>query len=86
MQLRDFFQRLMAWHNDSLNLLHLREKFSLDEKSAAALASKFVIRGYIEAEKDGEYKFTDKVGELVRSSAAGKVSRKTAEDALGIAG
>jgi hypothetical protein len=82
-QIRGFFQRIVAWHSDSFNLPHLREQLSLDEKSAAALASELVAQGYVEAQDgDGEYKFADKAGELVRASAASKVSRKTAEDAL----
>src|SRR5260370_13464587 len=38
--------------------------------------------GYVEEGQNGVYKFTDKAGELARASAASKVSRKTAEDAL----
>ena len=41
-----------------------------------------MAQGYVEEAQDGVYKFTDKAGELVRASAASKVSRKTAEDAL----
>jgi hypothetical protein len=47
-----------------------------------ALASELVAQGYVEEPQDGVYKFTDKAGELVRASAASKVSRKTAEGAL----
>src|ERR1700733_4279072 len=46
-------------------------------------ASELVAQGYVEAQDaDGLYKFTEKAGALVRASAASKVSRKTAEDAL----
>jgi hypothetical protein len=82
LQVRGLFKNLVAWHRDSFDLPHLREQFSLDEKSAMALASELVAQGYVEEAQDGVYKFTDKAGELVRASAASKVSRKTAEDAL----
>jgi hypothetical protein len=80
-QVRGFFQSMVAWHRDSFDLPCLQDQLSLDEKSAMALTSELVAQGYVEAE-NGVYKFTDKAGELVRASAASKVSRKTAEDAL----
>jgi len=82
MQVRGFFQRMAAWHRDSFDLPCLLDQLSLDEKSAMALASELVAQGYVEEAQNGVYKFTDKAGELVRASAASKVSRKTAEDAL----
>jgi predicted transcriptional regulator len=83
MQVRDFFRYIVSWHHDSFNLTDLWEQLSLDKKSAMALVSELVTQGYVEAPKNGAYKFTDKGGELVRASAASKVSRKTAEHALG---
>jgi hypothetical protein len=82
MQVRSFFQRIVSWHRDSFNLPCLRDQLSLDEKSAMALASELVAQGYVEEAQNGIHKFTEKAGELVRASAASKVSRKTAEDAL----
>jgi hypothetical protein len=82
MQVRGFFQSMVAWHSDSFDLPLLRDQLSLDLKSAMALASELVAQGYVEEPQDGVYKFTDKAGELVRASAASKVSRKTAEGAL----
>ena len=82
MQVRGFFQRMVAWHTDSFDLPCLGAQLSLDEKSAMALASELVAQGYVEEAQNGVYKFTDKAGELVRASAASRVSRKTAEDAL----
>lgn len=73
---------MVAWHTDSFDLPCLRAQLSLDEKSAMALASELVAQRYVEKAQNGVYKFTDKAGELVRASAASKVSRKTAEDAL----
>src|ERR1700722_20859967 len=82
MQVREFFPHIVAWHKDSFDLPCLREQLSLDDTSAMALASELVAQGYAEEPQNGVYKFTDKAGELVRASAASKVSRKTAEDAL----
>jgi hypothetical protein len=82
LQVRGFFQSMVAWHKDSFDLPRLRDQLSLDKKSAMALASELVAQGYVEEAQDGVYKFADKAGELVRASAASKVSRKTAEDAL----
>ncbi len=82
-RVRSFFQHIVSWHNDSFDLPRLQEHLSLDKKSALALALELVAQGYVEAHESGTaYKFTDKGGELVRASAASKVSRKTAEDAL----
>jgi hypothetical protein len=82
MRVRAFFKRIVSWHNDAFDLTYLRDQLSLDKKSAIALASELVAQGYVEAPKNGVYRFTDKGGELVRASAASKVTRKTAEDAL----
>lgn len=82
MQIRGFFQYTVSWHKRSFDLPYLQEHLSLDEKSALSLALELVAQGYVEAQENGTYKFTDKGGELVRASAASKVSRKTAEDAL----
>src|ERR1700728_5022546 len=83
LQVRGFFQSMVAWHRHSFDLPCLRDQLSLDEKSARALASELVAQGYVETQDaDGVYKFTEKAGELVRASAASKVSRKTAENAL----
>lgn len=78
MQVREFFRHIVAWHKDSFDLPCLREQLSLDDTSAMALASELVAQGYAEEPQNGVYKFTDKAGELVRASAASKVSRKTA--------
>jgi hypothetical protein len=82
MQVPGFFQGIVAWRENSFDLPCLRDRLSLDEKAALALASELVAQGYVEAPKDGAYQFTDKGGELVRASAASRVSRKTAEVAL----
>ena len=54
----------------------------MDRKSALALATELEIQGYIKPPEKSLYTFTDKGEELVRASAAGKVSRQLAENAL----
>src|SRR5260370_41618991 len=78
MQVRGFFQRMVAWHTDSFDLPCLRAQLSLDEKSAMALASELVAQGYVEEAQNGVDKFTDKAGGLARGSAHSKSSRKKA--------
>src|SRR5260370_20786462 len=81
MQVRGFFQSMVAWHRDSFDLPCLRDQLSLDEKSAMALTSELAAQGYVEAE-NGLYKFPDKAVELEPASAAPNVSRKTTEATL----
>src|SRR5260370_40011110 len=83
MQVRGFFQRMVAWHTDSIDLPCLRAQLSLDEKSAMALASELVAQGYVEEAQNGVYKFSSQGGELVRASAPIKMNRKKAEDGTG---
>ena len=54
----------------------------MDEEAALALATELQTQGYIKPSENGLYNFTDKGEELVRASAAGKVKRQTAENAL----
>jgi hypothetical protein len=54
----------------------------LEGKSALALVAELESQGYVKPPEKGVYTFTDKGEELVRASAAGKVSRQTAENAL----
>ncbi len=58
MQVRGFFQSMVAWHRDSFDLPCLQDQLSLDEKSAMALTSELVAQGYVEAE-NGVYKYTN---------------------------
>lgn len=79
---RSFFRHVVSWHQDSFELPWLQDQLSLNKESAMTLALELVAQGYVEPQENGAYKFTDKGGELVRASAASKVSRKTAEGAL----
>lgn len=81
-QVRLFFREVVGWHSESFDLSWLGEKLTLDETSARNLALELVAQGYAEAPENDEYKITDKGQELVRSSAAGTITRKTAEAAL----
>ncbi len=81
-EVRRFFRHVVGWHHDSFDLRWLQDQLSLDEESAIALALELAAQGYVEPPQNGAYKLTDKGQELMRASAAGKVSRKTAEAAL----
>jgi hypothetical protein len=81
-KLRGFFRHLVSWHQHSFELPRLQEQLSLDKESAQALAAELETQGYIKPPENGVYNFTDKGEELVRASAAGKVSRQMAENAL----
>lgn len=82
MKVRDFFRHLVSWHQHSFQLVRLQEQLSLDEGAALALAAELETQGYIKAPENGVYPFTEKGEQLVRASAAGKISRNAAESAL----
>ena len=81
-KVRAFFRHLVSWHQHSFELPRLQEELSLERQSALALLAELESRGYVKPAENGVYTFTDKGEELVRASAAGKVSRQTAENAL----
>lgn len=78
-QVRSFCREVAR---SNFNLKWLRDKLTLDDESARNLALELVAQGYVEALENNEYKLTDKGQQLVRSSAAGTIKRKTAEAAL----
>jgi predicted transcriptional regulator len=82
MRVRDFFRHLMSWHQHSFQLQRLRAHLSLDEESALSLAAELETQGYVKAPENGVYQFTEKGEELVRASAAGKITRHAAQEAL----
>jgi hypothetical protein len=81
-KVRAFFRQLVSWHQHSFELPRLQEHLSLNQESALALLTELETQGYIRPAENGVYAFTDRGEELVRASAAGRVSRKTAENAL----
>lgn len=81
-KVRGFFRHLVSWHQHSFELPRLQEELSLERHSAFALVAELESQGYVKPPENGVYTFTDKGEELVRASAAGKVSRQTAENAL----
>ena len=81
-KVRGFFRHLVSWHEHSFELPQMQEHLSLDTESALSLARALQIQGYVNPPENGVYTFTDKGEGLVRASAAGKVSRQTAERAL----
>lgn len=81
-KVRSFFRHLVSWHQHSFELARLQEQLSLDQESALALATELQTQGYIRPPEKNLYAFTEKGEELVRASAAGKITRRTAENAL----
>jgi hypothetical protein len=81
-KIRGFFRHLVSWHQYSFELSRLQEQLTLNKESALALATELQAQGYLKSSDNGVYTFTDKGDELVRASAASKVSRRTAENAL----
>jgi hypothetical protein len=81
-KIRDFFRHIVSWHQYSFALPQLQEQLSLQKESAIAVAIELQSQGYIRPPEKGLYTFTHKGEELVRASAAGKVRRHTAKDAL----
>lgn len=81
-EVRAFFRHLASWHQHSFALSILKEYLSLDQDSAQSLANELENQGYIKSAEHGMYEFMEKAEDLVRASAAGIISRKTAEAAL----
>jgi hypothetical protein len=81
-RVREFFRCLVSWHQHSFELALLQKQLLLDEESALALATELRTQGYVKPSEKGLYIFTEKGEDLVRASAAGKVRRQTAENAL----
>jgi len=81
-KVRGFFRHLVSWHQHSFELPRLQEELSLERQSALALVGELESKGYLKPPEKGVHAFTDKGEQLVRASAAGKVSRQTAENAL----
>ena len=81
-EVRAFFRHLVSWHQHSFEMSALQEYLSLDNESAQTLANELRCQGYVQTVEQGMYELTEMGEELVRASAAGSISRKTAEAAL----
>jgi predicted nucleotidyltransferase len=86
LELRRFFRQLVAHHQNSFRREWLLRELRVDETQGNRVLEDLASQGYISLEpsqhQDFEYKITERAHELVRSSAAKRVSRTTAEDAL----
>lgn len=80
-QIRNFFQFIRAWHHEDFSLETLAQRLRLDIQLARKTAGHLVAEGYAEEQGTG-YMMTDKGLDLMRASAASKISRKTATRAL----
>lgn len=83
LEIRRFFRHLLAHHQESFARDWLIDFLRLSESGAGDLLHELVDRGFCKATiGQSEYELTDLARELVRSSAAKRVSRKTADEAL----
>jgi predicted nucleotidyltransferase len=85
LQVRRFFRHLVAHHHDSFDRAWLLSYFQLSEPQADQLLEGLANQGFISIESPQnnlQYQLTDLAHDLVRSSAAKRVSRETANDAL----
>jgi predicted nucleotidyltransferase len=86
LQLRRFFRQLVAHHQNSFSKKWLLKELPLTDSQADRVLEELASQGYISlapSQHDApEYRMTDVAHELVRSSAAKRISRTTAQDAL----
>jgi hypothetical protein len=85
LQLRRFFRHVVAHHHDSFDrewlLSYLKLSGPQADRLLEALASQSFI-SFDSSQQRLQYQLTDPAHELVRSSAAKRISRETAQDAL----
>ena len=85
LQVRRFFRHVVAHHHDSFDRAWLLSYLKLSVPRADQLLEDLVSQGFILIEypqNDPQYQLTNLAHDLVRSSAAKRVSRETAHDAL----
>jgi predicted nucleotidyltransferase len=85
LQLRRFFRHVVAHHHDSFDREWLRSYLKLSEPQADRLLEALASQSFISFDSSQQrlqYQLTEPAHELVRSSAAKRISRKTAQDAL----
>jgi predicted nucleotidyltransferase len=86
LELRRFFRQLLAHHQNSFSRAWLLRELRIDDTQGDRVLEDLASQGYLSLgpsqHEDLEYQITDLAHELVRSSAAKRVSRSTAEDAL----
>jgi len=86
LELRRFFRQLAAHHQNSFGRDWLLRKLRLSDSQADRVLEELAGQGYVSLgpskHKDLEYQMTEAAYALVRSSAAKRISRTTAQDAL----
>jgi predicted nucleotidyltransferase len=85
-EVRRFFRQVAAHHQDSFAKEWLVRELRVSEAQAERVLEDLASQGFISLEplqpRDLKYKITELAHELVRSSAAKRISRTTAQDAL----
>lgn len=85
LQVRRFFRHVVAHHHDSFDRAWLLSYLQLSEPEGGQLLEGLASEGFISIESpqnNHQYQLTNQAHDLVRSSAAKRVSRETAHDAL----
>lgn len=85
LQVRRFFRHVVAHHHDSFDREWLLSHLQLTEPQADRLLEGLASQGFISIESPEDniqYQLTDLAHDLVRSSAAKRISRDTAQEAL----
>ena len=85
LQVRRFFRHVVAHHHDSFDRAWLLSYLQLREPQADQLLKGLASQGFISLESPRnnlQYHLTDLAHDLVRSSAAKRISRNTAQEGL----
>ncbi len=86
LEVRRFLRRVVAYHQNSFGREWLLRELRLSDAQGDRVLEDLAHEGYISLRpsqsKDLEYQIGDLARELVRASAAKRISRKTAQDAL----
>lgn len=87
LEIRRFFRLVAAHHHDSFDKKWLLSELRLSDAAAGRVLAALARQGYVSFElvrgKQAEYRTTELAHELVRSTAAKKISRRTAEECPG---
>jgi predicted nucleotidyltransferase len=86
LEVRRFFRQVVAYHHNSFGKEWLVRELRLSDEQGDRVLEDLASQGYISLglsqDKDVDHQITELARELVRSSAAKRISRRTAEDAL----
>jgi hypothetical protein len=86
LEVRRFFRRVVAHHHDSFDKEWLLRELRLSEAQGDQVLEELVTQGFVSIEpsqhNDRQYQIAELARELVRSSAAKRISRTTAQGGL----